>query len=81
MRALSTGMRPSFAELGGVGFVVEGAGNQHIKAGIATLAGGFDQVAALHGAELGADEDTGAFLNVAFQVAAFGAHCAFARPG
>jgi hypothetical protein len=49
------------AELGGVGFVVEGAGNQHVKAGIATLAGGFDQVAALHGAELGADEDTGAF--------------------
>jgi hypothetical protein len=31
-------------ELGGVGVVVEGAGDQHVEAGVAGLAGGGDQV-------------------------------------
>ena len=61
------------AELRGVGLVVEGAGDQHVEAGIAGLAGGGDKVGALNGAELGADEDGSAFLGVAFHVAAFGA--------
>ena len=70
-------MRPSLLELGGVGVVVEGAGDQHVEAGVAGLAGGGDQVGAGDGAELGADEDGGALLGagllVAFEVAAFGA--------
>ena len=66
-------MRPSLRELGGVGVVVEGAGDQHVEAGIAGLAGGGDQIGALDGAELRADEDGGALLGLAFQVAAFGA--------
>ena len=49
-------------ELGGVGLVVEGAGDQHVEAGVAGLAGGGDQVGARHGAELGADEDARALL-------------------
>ena len=60
-------------ELRGVRLVVEGAGDQHIEAGIARLAGGSDKVSALDGAELRADEDGGAFLGIAFHVAAFGA--------
>src|SRR5262252_75721 len=60
-------------ELGGVGFVVECAGDQHVELGIARLAGGFDKVGALHGAELGADEDGGALLALALHIAAFGA--------
>ncbi len=44
-------------ELGGVGVVVEGAGDQHVEAGVAGLAGGGHQVGAGDGAELGADED------------------------
>ena len=67
-------------ELGGVRLVVEGAGDQHVETGIARLAGGRDQIGALDGAELGADEDGGALLGVAFQVAAFGAD-QVARPG
>jgi hypothetical protein len=55
-------MRPELAELGGVRLVVEGAGDQHVETGVAALARGFDQIAALHGAELGADEDGGALL-------------------
>ena len=67
-------------ELGGVRLVVEGAGDQHVEAGIAGLAGGGDEVGALHGAELRADEDGGALLGLAFHVAAFGAD-QIARPG
>ena len=67
------------AELGGVRLVVEGAGDQHVEAGIARLAGGGDEIGALHGAELGADEDGGPLLGLAFQVAAFGAD-QIARP-
>jgi hypothetical protein len=43
MRALSTGCGRA-CELGGVGVVVEGAGDQHVEAGVAGLAGGGDQV-------------------------------------
>ena len=50
------------AELGGVGLIVEGAGDQHIEVGIACFARGGDQVGACDGAELGADEDAGAFF-------------------
>ena len=49
-------------ELGGVGVVVEGAGDQHVEAGVARLARGGDEVGAGDGAELGADEDAGAAL-------------------
>ena len=49
-------------ELGGVGLVVEGAGDQHVEAGVAGLARGRDEVGARDGAELRADEDGGALL-------------------
>ena len=61
------------AELGGVRLVVEGAGDQHVEPGVARLAGGRDEVGPLDGAELGADEDGGALLGVALEVAALGA--------
>ena len=70
---LEHGDAAQLAELRRVRLVVEGAGDQHIEPGIAGLAGGSDEVGALHGAELRADEDGGAFLGVAFQVTAFGA--------
>ena len=59
---LEHGDAAQLVELGGVRLVVEGAGDQHIEAGIARLARGGDEVGALHGAELGADEDGGALL-------------------
>ena len=49
-------------ELGGVGVEVEGAGDQHVEAGVARLARGGDEVGPGDGAELGADEDAGAAL-------------------
>ena len=63
IRALSTGMRPSLLELGRVGVVVEGAGDEHVEAGVAGLARGRHQVGPWHGAELGTDEDRGALLD------------------
>ena len=74
---LEHGDAAEFVELGGVGVVVEGAGDEHVEAGIAGFAGGGDQIGAGDGAELGADEDGGAFLLAgffaAFDIAAFGA--------
>ena len=70
---LEHGDAAELVELRGVRLVVEGAGDQHVEAGIAGLAGGGDEVGALDGAELRADEDGGALLGVAFHVAAFGA--------
>ena len=70
---LEHGDAAQLVELRGVRLVVEGAGDQHIEPGIARLAGGGDEIRALHGAELRADEDGGAFLGVAFHVTAFGA--------
>ena len=66
-------MRPSLLNSGGVGLVVEGAGDQDVEVGVAGLAGGGDEIGAGDGAELRADEDGGALLGVAFHVAAFGA--------
>ena len=64
-------------ELGGVGFVVEGAGDQHVEGAVGGLAGGCDQIGAGDGAELGADEDGGAAIDAvllaALVVAALGA--------
>ena len=77
---LEHGDAAELVELRGVRLVVEGAGDQHIETGIAGLAGGGDQVGALDGAELRADEDGGALLGLAFHVAAFGAD-EVARPG
>ena len=59
---LEHGDAAELVELRGVGVVVEGAGDQHVEVGVAGLAGGGDQVGARDGAELGADEDGGAFL-------------------
>ena len=71
---LEHGDAAELVELRGVRLVVEGAGDEHIEPGIARLAGGGDEIGALHGAELGADEDGGALSpSLAFQVAAFGA--------
>ena len=55
-------------ELGGLGFVVEGAADQHIKASISALPSSFHQVDARNRAELRADEDAGCF-NAAIRIA------------
>ena len=47
------------AELRSVRLVIESAGDQHIEPSIAGLTGAGDKIGALHGAELGADEDGG----------------------
>ena len=66
-----------FVELGGMGVVIEGAGDEHVEIRITGFAGGGDQIGAGNGAELGADEDGGAFLLAvffaAFEITAFGA--------
>jgi hypothetical protein len=62
---LEDGDAAELVELGGVGVVVEGAGDEHVEAGVGGLAGGGDQVGAGDGAELGADEDAGAALGAA----------------
>ena len=70
-------MRPSFSKLGGVGIVAEGAGDQHVEAGVGGLARSGDQVGPRDGAELGPDEDAGAAcgarLAAALHVAPLGA--------
>ena len=77
---LEYGDAAELVELGGVGLVVEGAGDQHVEAGIAGLASGSNEIGALHGAELRADEDRRALLGLTLHVAAFGAD-EIARPG
>ena len=57
---LEHGQPAQFGKLGGVGLEVEGAGDQHVEAGIGGFPRGFDQVGALDGAEFGANEDGGA---------------------
>ena len=55
-----------FVELGGMSVVVEGAGDEHVETGVASLAGGSDQVGTGNGAEFRADEDGSAFLGAGF---------------
>ena len=50
-------------ELGGVGVVVEGAGDEHVKAALGGLPRRLHQVGAGHSAELGPDENRGAPLS------------------
>jgi len=54
------GNATQFIELGGMRLVVKGAGDQHVKVGVACLAGGGDEVSTLDGAKLWPDEDSGA---------------------
>jgi hypothetical protein len=61
---LEHGDAAELAELRGVRLVVEGAGDQHVEAGVAGLARGGDEIGALDGAELRTDED-GRALRVA----------------
>lgn len=77
---LEHGDAAQLAELRGVRFVVEGAGDEHIEPGIARLPGGGDEVGPADGAELGADDDGGALFRVAFPVMTLGADH-FTRPG
>ena len=76
-------MRPKLVEFRGVGIVVEGAGDQHVKIRVTGFASGGDQVGPGDRAELRADKDGGAFLGarlpIALHVAAFCAH-QVARP-
>ena len=51
---------PQLLEFDGVSVVAEGAGDQHIKAGIGSFARGGNKVRPRDGAELGPDEDAGA---------------------
>ena len=71
-------------ELGGVGLVVEGAGDQGVETRFGGFAHGTHKVGSGDGAELWADEDAGpllfgGFAVAAFRVATFGADEA-ARP-
>ena len=52
------------AELRGVPLGVEGVGAEHVDAGIAFLSGGFHEIEAGDGAELGVEEDGSALLGV-----------------
>ncbi|MNK99684.1 hypothetical protein D3C87_1200940 [compost metagenome] len=61
------------AEFAGRCIVVEGAGDEHVEIGIASFAGGIDQVSTGNGTELRADQDTGTLHLSVFQIAAFGA--------
>ena len=63
---LEHGDAAEFAELRGVGLVVEGAGDEHVEIGVAGLAGGLHQVRTGDGAELRADEDGGALFGPRF---------------
>ena len=82
---LEHGDAAEFVELRGVGVVVEGAGDEHIKAAITGLTGSGNQIGAGNGTELRADEDGCAFFrrqmsSFTFQITAFGAD-QIARPG
>ena len=71
-------------EVGRMGVVVEGAGDQRVEAGLRRLARRGHQVGARHRAEFGTDEDSGAAfgrgLAVAFGIAPLGANIC-PRPG
>ena len=54
--------RPELGQLRGVGVEVEGAGDQHVEAGVGGLARGGGEIDARERAELGADQDAGAAL-------------------
>ena len=56
-------------ELGGVGLVVEGAGDEHVEIAVSGLAGGIDQVGAGHRAEFGSDEDSRPALHAVIRTA------------
>lgn len=68
------------AELGGMGLVVKGAGDQYVKVGIACFARSGHKVGTLHGPKLWSNEDRGALLGPAFQVPGFGTD-KITRPG
>jgi hypothetical protein len=51
------------AELRGVRFIVEGAGDEYVKPPIARFTGGGDEVGALNGAEFGTDENRCTFFS------------------
>jgi hypothetical protein len=68
-----------FIELRGVGFVVEGTGDEDIEPGVPCFAGGGDKIGALDGPKLGANENGGTLFGLSFLIAAFGAN-QFAGP-
>ena len=63
-------MRPSLLKLRGMRLVVKGAGDQRIEVGIAGFTGSSDEIGALDGAELRADEDGSPLLGRALQISA-----------
>ena len=74
---------PELLELGRMGVVAEGAGDQHVEPGVRGLARRGHQVGPRHGAELGADEDARAALDAvpaALDIPPLGADV-IARPG
>src|SRR5690606_30349609 len=60
-------------ELGGMGVVVEGAGDQHVETGIPGFARRRHQVGAGYGAEFGADKDARTLFAIALHEGALGA--------
>ena len=59
---LEDGHSAEVAELRGMRFVVEGAGDQHVETSLAGFARGGREVGPLHRAKLRADENGGAFF-------------------
>ena len=74
---LEDGDAAQFAELRGVGVVVEGGGDQNVKVRVCGFSGGLHQIGTGDGAEFGTDEDAGASLragvSIAFEVGSLGA--------
>jgi hypothetical protein len=66
---LEHGNATEFVEFGGVGFVVERAGDQHVEVGIAGLSRRGHEVGSGDGAELRTDEDSGSLLDLPFEAA------------
>ena len=60
---LEDGNAAEVREFGGVGLVVEGAGDEDVESALGGLTGGLDEVGTGDGAELGADENRGTLLS------------------
>ena len=60
---LEDGNSAEALELGGVGLVVEGAGDEDVESALGGLTGGLDEIGAGDGAELGADENRSTLLS------------------
>ena len=65
---LEYGNSAEVREFGGVGLVVEGAGDEDVESALGGLTGGLDEVGTGDGAELGADENRCAIFSGEWRV-------------